>query len=273
MGERAAAPAESTAADLLSRALALTGHYEAVVTDGQPPAAGGWIRYRHLTAPAGLRRLADHAAEYAAGYGGFPTVRERAAAAALAVGSVASALAFAVTGVLCLAERALRLDPDGLAFRLGGGGVDALAVPARGVATTSDGCAAEHGAASEYTSLLAPVLADAGRLTRRGRRALGVDAADRLVTALFRNSQVLGRLDAPARAQLLVAGMPASMRHQIRLMDVPCGDGIVTWKRRAVCCLAYQTPPSAGQYCITCPLISIEESSHRVSTWLGTLTH
>ncbi len=57
-------PTSTTGPDLMNRALALTGYDKAVITDDAPPTAAGWVGYRQLTTPAGLRGLADHAAEH-----------------------------------------------------------------------------------------------------------------------------------------------------------------------------------------------------------------
>jgi hypothetical protein len=250
--------------DVLTRALALSGYYQAVAGDAEA-AGAGWIGYRQLTSPAGLRELADRAAEWY----GVTTTSQRAVAVGLAVGSVASMLASALTGALCLDEGALRLDPDALAFRFGADGLEALGVPEHGVELVADRASRERVTATGYATLLAPLLDGAADLARRRPRALGIDAGDRLVTALFRNCHALGLADAQERAEALLTEAPARLRHGIRLMHVPCGGATVTWKCRAVCCLAYQTPRSSGEYCVTCPRLRAEERACRVAAWLA----
>jgi hypothetical protein len=41
------------------------------------------------------------------------------------------------------------------------------------------------------------------------------------------------------------------------------------WKRRRVCCLAYQTTRFGGELCATCPRVSREETVERLSSWLS----
>jgi hypothetical protein len=222
------------------------------------PAGPGWISYRDLTSPAGLRLMADRAAERC----GASTPVERGAATGLAAGRVASMIAFALTGALCLGDAALRIAQDALAVRFGADGPEALGVAEHGL----DLCRAtpEATTAEEYAKLLDPMLAGMAALVRRGRRALWVDAGDRLVSALFYNFLAAGRTDAPARAEALLAAAPAALRHRVTLLELPQA----TWKRRAVCCLAYQTPATAA-YCMTCPRRSAEDSAREVSAWLA----
>jgi hypothetical protein len=58
-------------------------------------------------------------------------------------------------------------------------------------------------------------------------------------------------------------------------VDVPVcrpGDDATAgepWKRRRVCCLAYQTERFAGELCATCPRVSRQETVDRLSTWLS----
>lgn len=252
---------------LLRQGLALTNYYELVVTDDVATMGDRWVRWTDLSRPEVLRRLVDAAELH---YGGRTPV-QRTAARGLAVGEVASVLAFALTGAICLGGRAVRLDPAEIAFRCGVDGVEALAVTPAAVTVLAAGTHAEAVTAIGYGELVAPLLRTAS-LMRRGPRALAVDLADRLVTALFLNSHAVGHEDAPVRARQLVAHLPDRMRHRIRLMEVPCDDATVNWKRRAVCCLLYQTSRSAGELCITCPLLDEAESVERVGAWLPSIS-
>jgi len=252
---------------LLRQGLGLTNYYQLVVTDDLAALGEDWVRWSDLGRSEVLRCLVDAAELH---YGGQTPV-QRTAARGLAVGEVASVLAFALTGAMCLGGRAVRLDPAGIAFRHGGGGVEALAVTPAAVTVLAAGTHAEAATAIGYGELVAPLLGTAP-LVRRGPRALAVDLADRLVTALFLNSQALGHDDAPIRARQLVAHLPDRMRHRVRLMQVPCDGVTVNWKRRAVCCLLYQTGRSAGELCITCPLLDEEESVERVAAWLPSIS-
>ncbi len=252
---------------LLRQGLALTDYYELVVVDDMAALDDEWVRWADLSCPEVLGRLADAAERHSGGQ----TPVQRTAARGLAVGEVASVLAFALTGALCLAGRAVLLDPAGIAFRPGVDGIEALAVTPATVTVLATRTHAEAATAIGYGELVAPLLGTAS-LLRRGPRALAVDLADRLVTALFLNSHAVGHEDAPVRARRLVAHLPDRMRHRIRLMEVPCDDATVNWKRRAVCCLLYQTRRSAGELCITCPLLDEAESVERVAAWLPSVS-
>lgn len=243
---------------VLTEALALTSHYAAEVTM-DIPTGPGWISYRELTSPAGLRMVADRAAELAEAR----TAVERSAATGLVAGRIASMIAFALTGALCVGDGALRISPDALAVRFGADGVEGLGVAEHGLELCQD--APDTVTAEAYAGLLTPMLAGLAPLVRRGRRALWVDAGDRLVSALFYNFLAAGRTDAAQRAETLLAAAPVGLRHRVTLMELPEG----TWKRRAVCCLAHQTPASTG-YCMTCPHLSVEDSACQVSAWLAT---
>ena len=252
--------------ELLSRGLALTGHYELHVTR-RPMTGDGWVRWPDLTSAATLRKLEDEAA---CRYGG-DTPEQHAIGLGLTVGGIASALGFALTGALCVGDRAVRLKSPGLAVHQTPEGVDALAVCPTAVAVVDDPGCADQVTATGYAGLVTPLLRGVVPLLRRSLRTVWVDAADRLVSALFRNSHALRRGDAAVRADRLLCHLPDAMRHRIRVMDVRCGEATVVWKRRAVCCFSHRTVQSGGKLCATCPRLPSGESAGRVAEWLSSL--
>jgi ferric iron reductase protein FhuF len=67
------------------------------------------------------------------------------------------------------------------------------------------------------------------------------------------------RVELDDREQLAVGRDAAHLEH---------GDRRLPWRRRSVCCLAYQTPRWATQYCSNCPLIPPDETVRRINEWL-----
>jgi hypothetical protein len=257
----------------LREASAITGRVEVRVSGATEP---GWVAYRDVLRPERASDLVDLAAALC---GGCQSAVARTAAASLMVGDVASALATPIASALVAHRRAVSFDPADVSLRFNAGGVDGIAVSAPHVGvlpgdqlagqpnttTVDDIDALRRSAAEGYVRLLTPALVVVRNATRRGWRALWTDAADRLASAVFLTLQAL---DAPQRAPAEVADLlavaPPELRHQVQWVDIPLSDGWVPWKRRAVCCLAYQTPRWADQYCATCPLVSPEETVRRV---------
>ncbi len=265
------------------RAASAFGHIE---TFAGVPTGEDWVAYRDVVRPERIGSLIERVAGR---YGGCPTPAARTAVATLVAGEIASAFATPIAAALVVQRRALVLGPD-LWIRLGPYSVDGVAAAAptvrvlstdplagRAGVTVADSPAALRGAAADwYAMALKPLVAAVDATTRRGRRALWADAADRLASAMFlavggaaggsAGAGGVGAVDADAPAE--IAGLfevaPRALRHPIRWLDVPWGDGYLSWKRRTVCCLAYQTPALAGQLCDTCPLIPPEETVRRV---------
>lgn len=147
--------------------------------------------------------------------------------------------------------------------------------------------------AASYADLLAPVVEAVAAVTRRSRRALWSEAADRFAGAALVAARTLAAEDArhatgagagtdpsrpaPLRPELraevdaVLAVAPTPLRHPVRWIDVTARCGRVTWKRRGTCCLTYQTPKWTGEYCTTCPLIPEEETVRRVAAYLDAL--
>jgi hypothetical protein len=240
-------PPALTAAAALADAAALAG---VTLGDGTGP---GWVAYPDLVRPEALTALVDRTADW---FGGCPTRAARTAAATLALGDVAAAVAGPVAAALVIRRRALTVRPGGLALRFGPGGVTEITVDGPVVGTDADLGALRRTVATGYTALLAPLVDGLAPVARRGRRGLRAEAAERLAAALF---LAAGRQrDARAEVEGVVGPVP--------WVQIP-PDG-VPWKRRTVCCLAYQIPRLAGGYCATCPLVPPAETVRRTGAWL-----
>jgi hypothetical protein len=232
--------------------------------DGSGP---GWVPYPELLTPEALTALVDRTAAW---FGGCPTRAARAAAATLALGDIAAAVAGPVAAALVARRRALTVSPGGLALRFGPGGVTAIAVDGPAVAVLAgdpvagtvrpDVGALRETVATGYTALLAPLVDALAPLARRGRRGLRAEAVERLAAALFLAARSAGRpYDARAEVEAVVGPVP--------WVEIP--PGALPWKRRTVCCLAYQIPRLAGGYCATCPLVSPDDTVRRTGAWLS----
>lgn len=245
------------------------------------PAAGpGWVPHRDLARPDRLGDLIEGAA---ARCGGCPTAAARRAAGSLLFGDLAAAFAGPIAAMLVTQRRALLLDPADVSLRLGADGVEAIAVSAPvvgvlpgdplaghpGTRPLPDLAALREAAAAGYADLLAPLLEPVCAAARRGHRAFWAEAADRLAGAVFLALRASGGAGAaPDEVAALLAGGPEPLRRQVEWLDVPCAGGSVPWKRRSVCCLAYQTPRWAGECCATCPLTPRAETVRRIGDWL-----
>jgi hypothetical protein len=262
-------PADPAAA--VRAAAALAGRPEVVVGGGTGP---GWLPWPDLARPGRARELVERTAAWC---GGAPTVTARTAAVTLLAGDLASALAGPLAAALVGQERALLLDARRVAVRLGPDGVAALALPPAlgvlpgdplaghdGVRLLPDVTALRRVAADGYVTLLGPVLDAVRTFARRGPRGLWAEAGDRLTAAVFLAARAQG-VGAPEEIARLLAAAPPLLRHPVGWVDVPVPGGHVPWKRRTVCCLAYQTPRWAGQYCTTCPLVPAAETVRRLS--------
>jgi hypothetical protein len=272
-------PAESPIADpagAIGAAAALAGRPEVVVGAGTGP---GWVPWPELARP---ERAGEFVERTAAWCGGAPTATARTAAVTLLAGDLASALAGPLAAALVAQRRAVLVDAGQVAIRPGRDGVAALALDGPvlgvlagdplagqdGVRTLPDAGALCRAVADGYVTLLAPVLDALRPFARRGPRGLWAEVADRLTGAVFLAARAAGG-DGPAEVAALLDAAPAVLRHPVSWVDVPVRGGQVAWKRRTVCCLAYQTPRFAGQYCATCPLVPAAETAHRVGAWLG----
>jgi len=247
-------------ADVIKQAVALTGGRPVLV--GRP-AGGSWLPLAALADADGLH---DALVEVYRAYDDCRTPTERTAAAALFVADIAALVAAPVAGALLGAGLGLVFDSARVWLRL-----DPRTLAVDGAVPVAGDRAAVAGG---YAELLGPLLTTAAAITRRGARAYWVDAADRLVTALFLAGRALGDPAAGrAEAEALLAVGPPAMRHAIRWLEFEYRSDRVLWKRRAVCCLAYQTPLLARQYCATCPLIPVDETVGRMRTWLASLSN
>jgi hypothetical protein len=233
----------------LTDAAALAG---VTLGDGSGP---GWVPYPDLLRPGPLAALVERTADL---FGGSPTRAARAAAATLALGDVAASVAGPVAAALVVRRRALTIRPGGLALRFGVGGVTAIAVADARVETGADVGRLRRTVAEGHAALLAPLVDALAPVAGRGRRGLRAEALERLAAALFLAARTAGRPhDAPAEVEGVVGPVPW------------VGVGGVPWKRRIVCCLAYQTPGLAGAYCATCPLVTPAETARRTGAWLA----
>lgn len=241
------------------------------------PDGPGWLPYRELSTRDGLHRIIGYV--HRAAPGASATV-----AAALFASSVTAGLAAPLTGALLRERRVALPDPDRTWLRpaytgVGGVAVDRVTLTVlpgdplaghAGVSTAPD-LAGLHGAAVDgYRDLLAPMVEHVATHTRRGRRALWVDAGDRLATYLLLAGRELGDpAAARAEADALLARAEPPIRHRVDWLEFEHRGNPVLWKRRPVCCLIYQVPNWRGQYCATCPLIPETETVRRTREWLG----
>lgn len=256
------------------RGAAVTRHVLAVAG---APSGPGWTAYRRLCTPDGLNNAIRHVNRTAPG-------TPPAVAAALFASSVAAGFAAPLTGALLLERRVAVPDPDQTWVRAAYTGVDALTLNRAtltvlpddplsgrpGVVTVRDVDALHRAAVSGYRELLAPLVERVAASTRRGRRALWVDAGDRLATYLLLAGRELGDAASGRReADALLAVAEPPIRHRVAWLDFEHRGASVIWKRRPVCCLVYQAPAWRGQYCATCPLVPVTDTVRRTQAWLG----
>jgi len=111
---------------------------------------------------------------------------------------------------------------------------------------------------------------------RRGPGALRGELAERLSAAVALAAREVGDpASAPAEAEALLAAAPQWLRLPPDWVEVPVcrpgGDAATSepWKRRRVCCLAYQTTRFSGELCATCPRVTRDETVERLSRWLS----
>ncbi|MGH3734189.1 MAG: hypothetical protein ACRDT6_00955 [Micromonosporaceae bacterium] len=267
---------------VLVRGAAVTGHF---LVETRTPGPG-WVPYLTAVTPEGLERLLGYVRQ--AVPGASDTV-----AAALFASSVCGALAAPLTGALLTERRVAIPDPAGLWLRPSFTGVDAIAVGGVGLTVLGDdplaaapgalgGAGAlevatvasldelRRAALEGYRGVLVPLLDAVAASTRRGRRALWADAGDRLATYLLLAGRALGN-DRAGRdeADALLALAEPPLRHEPAWLEFEHRGRLVHWKRRPVCCLVYQAPTFAGQYCATCPLVPESETVERTRAWLG----
>jgi hypothetical protein len=261
-------------------AAAVTRRVHVTVGAHPGPPSVPWVA---LSEPERLAALVDRTAAWC---GGAPTSTARTAAASLMIGDVASALAGPMAGALVGQRRALLPDRDTLSLRFGPHGVDGLAMAAPGLGVLpvdplagldgtfvlSDLDRVRAAVAEGYAELMRPVVDTLCAIDRRGRRAVWGDVAEAFAGAVFLAVRAVTRPhDAPEEVSRLLAVAPPGLAQPVRWVDVPRPDGsprdTVPWKRRTVCCLAYQTPRFTGEYCATCPLLPAEETVRRIGAW------
>jgi hypothetical protein len=250
------------------------------------PSGPGWVSLASLGTPEGYARALERSTAY---YGDVDTPVARAAAASLLTGDVASAVAVPLATALVAHRRALVLDPDDVLVRFGTLGIESVAAPwprvvvlpsdplaAAPDAEVADGLPAVRAAvASGYAALVGPLVAVTAGAARRGPGAMRGELAERLSAAVALAARSAGDpAAAPGEARALLAAAPRWLRWPTEWVDVPVfgPDGAAAaepWKRRRVCCLAYQTPRFAGELCATCPRVSREETVARLSEWLS----
>jgi hypothetical protein len=250
------------------------------------PSGPGWVPLRDLYGHAGYTAALDRAAAY---YGEPGSPVERAAAASLLTGDLATSLAVPLVTALVAHGRALILDPDDVLVRFGTLGIEAVAAPwPRVVVLPSDPLAAAPEAevaadldavraevASCFAALTGPLVAATAGAARRGPGVMRGELVERLSAAVALACREAGRTgESPEQARALLAVAPRWLRLPTDWVDVPvCGpDGdqdAQPWKRRRVCCLAYQAPRFSGELCATCPRVSREETVERLSAWLS----
>lgn len=256
-GADSAVPA-TVLAGALRRADALSEHY--ALLPGRP-SGRRWVHLPKLTDPVGvraaLRRVED---QYGGGHG---------LAASFLATWVAGLLAYPLVAGVFTERRLLRPSLDALWVRLDRTGdfFDALAVERAAASEAPDnspaGLAALQGELMDtYVELLDPVLSAVEAAGRRGRRALWADAADRIAGWYLLIGQSTGEVDrAVSEADATLAAAGSSLPGCAQW--ITAGDR--TFKRRAVCCLAYRSPRFRDQYCATCPLLPVEESVRRLT--------
>jgi hypothetical protein len=251
------------------------------------PSGPGWVPLPELRTPAGYSAALDRAGAY---YGDVTTPVARAAAASLLTGDIASTLAVPLATALVVHRRALVLDPDDVLVRFGSLGIESVAAPWPRVAVAppdplavlpdadvvADLRAVRAEAAASYAALAGPLVAVTAAAARRGPGAMRGELAERLSAAVSLAARSIGKASsAPAEAKALLAAAPRWLQVPTDWVDVPvCRPGgedgtTEPWKRRRVCCLAYQTSRFAGELCATCPRVSREETIDRLSTWLS----
>jgi ferric iron reductase protein FhuF len=251
--------------DSLSRADALSAHY--TLMPGRPRGRH-WVPLPSLADPAGartaLRRVEDR-------YGGGPGL-----AASFLATWVAGLVAYPLVAGVFAERRLLRPPAEALWLRWDRTGdfFDAMAVERAAVTVLPGDPMVEFGAAADgldrlqddlmrtYVDLLEPVLTTIVEVGRRGRRALWADAVDRIAgwyLLIGQDTEDAERAVAEADATVASASSPGPACS--RWLHV---DGR-TFKRRAVCCLAYRSPRFSDQYCATCPLLSENESVRRLT--------
>jgi hypothetical protein len=256
------------------------------------PTGPGWVGLAELATPAGYAAALERAADY---YGDLSTPVARAAAASLLTGDVASAVAVPLATALVVHRRALVIDADDVLVRFGPAGITAVAAPWPWVSVAvlpadplaplpdaevvADATALRRATATTYAACVGPLVAVTAGAARRGPGALRGELAERLSAAVALAARETGDpTAAPDEAEALLAAAPSWLRLPPDWVDVPVcrpGDGEATsepWKRRRVCCLAYQTTRFSGELCATCPRVSRDETVERLSRWLSEST-
>src|SRR5690349_3613027 len=223
------------------------------------PSGPGWVPLRDVITPAGYATALTRAAAF---YGTPRTPVERAAVASLLTGDIATALAVPLATALVAHRRALILDPDDVLIRFGTLGIEAVAAPwPRVVVLPSDPLAAAPEAeaaadldavraevASAYAALVGPLIAVTAGAARRGPGVMRGELVERLSAAVALAAREAGTPEtSPDEARALLAVAPRWLRLPTDWVDVPvCSPDEDTtsqpWKRRRVCCLAYQAP-------------------------------
>jgi ferric iron reductase protein FhuF len=242
----------------LRRADGLSQHY--TLLPGRPTGRR-WVHLPKLADAVGVRAaLRRVESRYGGGQG---------LAASFLATWVAGLVAYPLVAGVFTERRLLRPPADALWLRLDRTGdfFDALAVERAEVSAPVDdspaGLAALQGELMDtYADLLDPVLSAVEGAGRRGRRALWADAADRVAgwyLLIGQTTGEVGRAVSEADATLATARAPLPTCVEW----IQAGDA--TFKRRAVCCLAYRSPRFRDQYCATCPLLPVEESVRRLT--------
>ena len=257
------------------------------------PTGPGWVPLAELATPAGYAAALERAADY---YGDLATPVARAAAASLLTGDVASAVAVPLATALVVHRRALVIDPEDVLVRFGTAGIGAVAAPWPRVSVAvlptdplaglpdaevaADVATLRRATATTYAACVGPLVAVTAGAARRGPGALRGELAERLSAAVALAARGTGDpAAAPAEAEALLAAAPQWLRLPPDWVDVPVcrpggggADDTATsqpWKRRRVCCLAYQTARFSGELCATCPRVSRAETVERLSRWLS----
>jgi hypothetical protein len=253
------------------------------------PSGPSWVSLTELTTPDGYAGALERATAY---YGEPDSPIARAAAASLLTGDIASALAVPLAAALVVHRRALVLDPDDVLVRFGPVGIAAVAAPWPRVSVSvlasdplaklqdaevvADVTALRRATAATFAACAGPLVAVTAGAARRGPGALRGELAERLAAAVALAARGIGDpQSSPAEAEALLAAAPRWLRLPPDWVEVPVcrpGDAAGTtepWKRRRVCCLAYQTARFSGELCATCPRVSREETVERLSRWLS----
>jgi hypothetical protein len=121
----------------------------------------------------------------------------------------------------------------------------------------------------ELEAHLEPLIERLHCQTRLGKRAQWYLVADACASVFVWFGQRMGTTEASCAEGLALIGAPESpLRFSKTGYFTLEHAGICqTFRKRGGCCLSHKAP--AGNYCSTCPLISVEERDRRLTAWMA----